>query len=72
MACHILKIRSEDLRIPSGLRFYEAFTIHFVCCLIGPVNHMPRLPFPGFYDCDLYKEEFLNNLMERGKSVKAI
>lgn len=72
MTRHILEIRLDDLTIPSGLRFYESFTIHFVYCLIGPVNHMLLLPFPGFYDCDLYKEEFLNNLMERGKSVKAI
>lgn len=50
--------------VPSGLTFYESFTIHFVCCLIGPGNHMPLHPFPGFYDCDLYKQEFLNNLME--------
>lgn len=72
MTCHILEIRSDELTIPCGLRFYESFTIHFECCLIGPVNHMPLLPFPAFYDCDLYKEEFLNNLMERGKSEKAI
>lgn len=72
MTCYILEIRLDDLMIPSGLRFYESFTIHFVCCLIGPVNHMPLLPFPGFYDCDLYKEEFLNNLMVREESGKAI
>lgn len=72
MTCHILEIRLDDLRVPSGLTFYESFTIHVVCCLIGPGNHMPVLPFPGFYDCDLYKQEFLNNLMGKGESVKAI
>jgi len=72
MTGHMLEIRLDDLMVPSGLTFYESFTIHFVCCLIGPENHMPALPFPGFYDCDLYKQEFLNNLMERRESVKAI
>lgn len=72
MTCHIPEIRLDDLTVPSRFTFYESFTILFACCLIGPWNHMLVLLFPPFYDSDLYKQEFLNNLMGRGKSVKAI